>query len=76
LDDRGFESRQELGIFSLHRRVQIGSGAHIASYPMGTGALSLRVKLPEREADHSPSSSAEDKNAWSFTSTFQYASMA
>jgi hypothetical protein len=28
---------------------------------MGTGALSLRVKLPGREADHSPPSSAEVK---------------
>jgi hypothetical protein len=29
------------GNFSLHHRVQNGSGAHPASYPMGTGALSL-----------------------------------
>jgi hypothetical protein len=28
------------GNFSLHRRVQTGSGANPASYPMGTGALS------------------------------------
>jgi hypothetical protein len=33
-----------------------GSGA---SYPMGTGALSLEVKRPGRAADHSPPSSAE-----------------
>jgi hypothetical protein len=33
------------------------------------GALSLGVKRPEREADHSPPSSAEVKNAWSYTST-------
>jgi hypothetical protein len=45
------------------------SGAHPASYPIGTGALSLRVKRPGREADHSPPSSAEVKNAWSYTST-------
>jgi hypothetical protein len=36
LVDRGIESRQELGNFSLHHRVQTGSGAHSASYPMGT----------------------------------------
>jgi len=36
------------------------------------GALSLRVKWPGREADHSPSSSAEVKNAWSYTSTPQW----
>jgi hypothetical protein len=26
----------EAGNFSLHHRVQNGSGAHLASYPMGT----------------------------------------
>jgi hypothetical protein len=34
-----------------------------------SGALSLGVKRPEREADHRPPSSAEVKNAWSYTST-------
>jgi hypothetical protein len=43
----------------LYHRVQNGSGAHPASYLMGTGALSLGVKRPGREADHSPPSSAE-----------------
>jgi hypothetical protein len=33
------------------------------------GALSLGVKRPGYEADHSPPSSAEVKNAWSYTST-------
>jgi hypothetical protein len=33
------------------------------------GALSLGIKRPGREADHSPPSSAEVKNAWSYTST-------
>jgi hypothetical protein len=33
------------------------------------GLLSLGVKRPEREADHSPPSSAEVKNAWIYTST-------
>jgi hypothetical protein len=32
----GFESREGLGNFSLHHRVQTGSEAHPASYPMGT----------------------------------------
>jgi hypothetical protein len=32
-------------------------------------ALSLRVKRRGREADHSPPSSAEVQNAWSYTST-------
>jgi hypothetical protein len=57
------------GNFSLHHRVQNGSGTHLASYPMVPGALSLGVKRPGREADHSPPSSAEVKNAWSNTST-------
>jgi hypothetical protein len=34
-----------------------------------TGALSLGVKRPGREANRSPLSSAEVKNAWSCTST-------
>jgi hypothetical protein len=38
LDDRGSGVRfpAEAGNFSLHHRVQNGSGAHPASYPMGT----------------------------------------
>jgi hypothetical protein len=40
------------------------------------GALSLGVKRPGREADHSPPSSAKVKNAWSYTSTPQYDFMA
>jgi hypothetical protein len=33
------------------------------------GALFLGIKLPAREADHLPPSSAEVKNEWSYTST-------
>jgi hypothetical protein len=53
LGDRGFRVRFPAGVgnFSLHRRVQNGSGA----------ALSLGVKRPSRESDHSPPSSAEVK---------------
>jgi hypothetical protein len=58
MDDRG--SRVQLpvgaGNFSLHHSVQSGSGAHPASYPMGT-----RGSFPGREADHPPPSSAEVK---------------
>jgi hypothetical protein len=39
---------------------------------MGIGALSLGVRQPEHEADHSPPSTAEVKNAWSYTSTSLY----
>jgi hypothetical protein len=75
LDDRGSRVRFPAGAgnVSLHHRVQSGSGAHPASYPMGTRALSVVVKRLEREADHSPPSSAEVKHAWSYTSTPQYA---
>jgi hypothetical protein len=34
------------------------SGAHTATYPVGRGVLSLEMKRPGREADHSPLSSA------------------
>jgi hypothetical protein len=44
-------------------------GVHPASYIMDMGGYFLGVKRPEREADHSPPSSAEVKNAWSYTST-------
>jgi hypothetical protein len=40
------------------------------------GALSLEVKQPGREADHSPPSSAKVKNAWSYTPLPQYVFMA
>jgi hypothetical protein len=43
---------------------------------MGTGGCFPGVKQPESEADHSSPSSAEVKNAWSYTSTSQYAFMA
>jgi hypothetical protein len=54
----------KVGNFSLYYRVQTDSGAHPASYPMGT-----RSSFPEGEADHSPPSNAEVKNEWSYTST-------
>jgi hypothetical protein len=77
LNDRGSRVRFPAGAgnFSLHHRVQNGSGAHPASYPRGTGSLSLRVKRPGREANHSPPSSAVVTNAWSYTSTPQYVFM-
>jgi hypothetical protein len=53
----------EAGNFSLHHRVQNGSGAHTASYPMGTKGFSLGVKRHGRGTDHSIPSGAEVKNA-------------
>jgi hypothetical protein len=40
LDDLWFESQQREEIFLLSKNVQIGCGAHPASYSMGTMALS------------------------------------
>jgi hypothetical protein len=36
------------------------------------GALTLGLKWPGCDADHSPPSSAEANNVWSYTSTPQY----
>jgi hypothetical protein len=46
LDDRGSRVRFPAGAenCSLHHRVQNGSGAHPASYPMGTGGSFLGGK--------------------------------
>jgi hypothetical protein len=61
LHDRMIRVRIAAGAanFPIRHRVQAVSVAHPASYPMGTGDLSLGVKRPGREADHSPASSAE-----------------
>jgi hypothetical protein len=50
------------GDFSLLHRVDTGTGAYPASYAVGAGALSPRVKRRRREADHSPPSSIEVNN--------------
>jgi hypothetical protein len=64
-------------IFSLRHRVQTGSRANPASYTMRSGGGSLMgVKRPGREGYHSHPSSAEIRNAWSYTSTPQYIFMA
>jgi hypothetical protein len=54
--------------FSLHHRLHTGSGAHPASYTMNTRGSFSGVKRPGREAYRPPPSSAEVKNAWSYTS--------
>jgi hypothetical protein len=57
LDDRaiGIRSPAEAKDFSSILCVQIASGAHPASCPMGTGGKAR----PGRDADHSPPSNAE-----------------
>jgi hypothetical protein len=49
--------------FSVPQNVQTGSGAHQASYSMGTG-----IKRPGREVNHSPSYSAEVTTECSYIS--------
>ena len=54
----GNQNRDLLSFKSLH----VSSGAHPASFPMGTGVLLLEVKWPSRESHHLPSSHAKVKN--------------
>jgi hypothetical protein len=62
LDDRGFESRQGLGIFFYTTAVsRMALGPTQLPIQWVPGALSLGVKRPEREADHSSPSSEEVK---------------
>jgi hypothetical protein len=59
----GFRSPTEAEDFSSRLCVQTGSGVHPASCPMGTrGPFPGSKARPERDADHSPPSSAEVKN--------------
>jgi hypothetical protein len=57
------------GNFCLYHHVQNSSGATQTPVQWLPGAFSLGVKWLGHEADHSPPSSAEVKNAWSYTST-------
>jgi hypothetical protein len=65
----GFDSRRGLRIClftTVFRKALRPTQPPIQWLP---GVLSLGVKPPGREADHSPPSSAVVKNAWSHTST-------
>jgi hypothetical protein len=57
----GFESRQELRIFLFTTASRPALGATPPHIQWVSGALSLGVKRPGRETDHSPPSSAEVK---------------
>jgi hypothetical protein len=72
LDDRGgggLESRQGMGIFPFTTTTRLVLGHTQPPIQWIPGAISLGVKRPGREAVHSPPSSSEVKNAWSYTST-------
>jgi hypothetical protein len=72
----GLNSRQGLGIFFFATPSTPPLGPTQPPVPWVPGTLSLGVERPGREADHSPPSSAEVKNAWNYNSTPQYTFMA
>jgi hypothetical protein len=73
LDDRVFESRQGLGMFLFAAASRPSRGPTQTPIQREPGALFLGVKWPGREAYHSPPTSAEVRNKWSYT---HYAFMA
>jgi hypothetical protein len=64
----GFDSRWRLGIFLFTTASRTDLGPTQPPIQWVPWALSLGVKRPKHEADHSPPSSAEVKNEWSYTS--------
>jgi hypothetical protein len=67
LDDRGsgVDSRRVLGIFLFTTASRTALGPTQPPTQWVSGALSLGVKRPEREADHSPNLVPRSKNEWS-----------
>jgi hypothetical protein len=63
-----FVSRQGMGIFLLTTASRPALGSTQPPIQWVPGDLSQGVKLPGHEAHHSSPSSAEVKNAWSYTS--------
>jgi hypothetical protein len=61
LGDRRFETRQELGIFLFTTASRPALWPTQPPIQWEPGALSVGVKRPERETDHSPPSSVEVK---------------
>jgi hypothetical protein len=72
----GFNSQWVLGIFLFTTMSRTALGPTQPPIQWVPRALSLGVKRPGHESDHSPPSSAEVKNVWSYTSTPQYTFMA
>jgi hypothetical protein len=64
-----FDTRQRLRIFLFATAFRPPLGPTQPPIQWVPGALSLGVKSQGREADHSPTPSAEFKNAWSYTFT-------
>jgi hypothetical protein len=63
----GLDSRDSISggqeKFCSLQSVETGSGAHPVPYAMGAEGSFPGVKRPGRETEHSPPSSAEDKNS-------------
>jgi hypothetical protein len=55
----GFDSRRELGIFLFITASRTDLGSTQPPIQLVAGALSLGIKRPGREVDHSPPSSSE-----------------
>jgi hypothetical protein len=66
------DSRRGLGILLFTTAFRTALGPTQPPIECVPRDLSQGVKRPGREADQSPASSAEVKNAWSYTSTPQY----
>jgi hypothetical protein len=58
--------------YSLFYVIETDSRILSASYPMRIGSSYPGVKWQEREADHSPPTSAEVTKTWIYTSTPPY----
>jgi hypothetical protein len=71
-----FGSRQGLEIFLFTTASKMALEPTQPPIQWVPGVLSFGVKRPGREADHSPPSTAEEKNTWTYTSTPQYVFMA
>jgi hypothetical protein len=72
----GYDSWQDLGIFLLTTASRPTLEPAQPPNELVPWALTAEVKLPGRKTDHSPPSSAEAKNAWSYTATSPYVFMA
>jgi hypothetical protein len=72
LEGRSWILGKGRGFFSLCHRVQTGSGPIQPPMQWVQGPVSPGVYQLGCETDHSPSSSAESKTAWSYTYTPQH----
>jgi hypothetical protein len=76
LDERGFETRQGLGIFLFTTASRPVLGPTPPLIQWVAEVLSLEIKKPRREAYHSPPSSPESRMRGAIIPLPQYAFMA